>query len=149
MPWTVTKYPPAMKNLPRPVRNKAIEIANALLMGKNIEEGIIIATAISRAKDWAKNRDISTKPKGSSRQTDVKQHGQDRYVVPQGNDGWAVRKEKSRTKEVFDNKEQAIKKAKKEAMHFNASVTIQRKNGKIEKRQSYNPNKKRKTRSAS
>lgn len=41
-----------MKNLPVPVRNKAIEIANALLEEKNMEEGIAIAIAMSRARDW-------------------------------------------------------------------------------------------------
>jgi uncharacterized protein YdaT len=43
-----------MKNLPAKVRNKAIEIANALWEKSNMEEGMIIATAIKRAKDWAK-----------------------------------------------------------------------------------------------
>jgi uncharacterized protein YdaT len=34
MPWTKTDYPNSMKNLPTAVRNKAIEIANALLEEK-------------------------------------------------------------------------------------------------------------------
>jgi len=42
-----------MKNLPGPVRDKAIEIANALLLERNMEEGLAIAIAISRAKEWA------------------------------------------------------------------------------------------------
>ena len=42
-----------MKNLPAPIRDKAIEIANALLVEKNMEEGLAIAIAISRAKEWA------------------------------------------------------------------------------------------------
>lgn len=42
-----------MKNLPELVRNKAIEIANALLIEKNMDEGMTIAIAISRAKKWA------------------------------------------------------------------------------------------------
>lgn len=41
-----------MKNLPVAVRNKAIEIANALLEDRHMDEGIAIATAISHAKDW-------------------------------------------------------------------------------------------------
>ncbi len=52
MPWTKTDYPNAMKNLPAAVRKKAIEIANALIEAGKMEEGIAIATAISRAKDW-------------------------------------------------------------------------------------------------
>jgi uncharacterized protein YdaT len=43
-----------MKNLPDEVRNKAIEIANALLEERNMGEGIAIATATSRAKDWGR-----------------------------------------------------------------------------------------------
>jgi len=53
MPWTKINYPVAMKDLPEAIRNKAIEIANALLREGDLEEGILIATAISRARDWA------------------------------------------------------------------------------------------------
>jgi len=83
MPWTKADYPASMKNLPMLVKNKAIEIANALLEEKNMEEGIAIATAISRAKDWAINHGKKAEaPEGKSKKTDVKQHGEDRYVVP-------------------------------------------------------------------
>lgn len=56
MPWDEYNYPASMKNLPVEVRNKAIEIANALLEESNMTEGIIIATAIKHARDWAKKR---------------------------------------------------------------------------------------------
>lgn len=141
MPWTKKDYPVSMKNLPDAIRNKAIEIANALLEEKNIDEGIAIATAISRAKDWAENRNLPSEPKGPSKTTDVKKHGEDRYVVPHGKD-WAVKKEKQKKEEVFDSKKEAVKEAKKEASEANASVTVQGKHGKIEERQSYNPNRK-------
>lgn len=49
MPWSKTDYPGSMKNLPEDVRNKAIEIANALLED-NYEEGKAIAIAIDRAR---------------------------------------------------------------------------------------------------
>ena len=52
MPWSKSDYPDSMKNLPAPIRNKAIEIANKLLEEKNMEEGMAIATGISKAKDW-------------------------------------------------------------------------------------------------
>ena len=51
MPWTKRNYPDSMKNLPAPVRNKAIEIGNALIEESDMDEGIAIATAISRAKE--------------------------------------------------------------------------------------------------
>lgn len=52
MPWSKNKYPVSMKNLPEDVRDKAIEIANALLEKSNMSEGMAIATAIKRAKQW-------------------------------------------------------------------------------------------------
>ncbi|WP_301926387.1 hypothetical protein [Ferruginibacter sp.] len=53
MPWTKYNYPVSMKNLPGPVKYKAIEIANVLLTEKNMDEGLAIAIAINRAKKWA------------------------------------------------------------------------------------------------
>jgi uncharacterized protein YdaT len=52
MPWTSTRYPPAMEHLPEAVREKAIEIANALL-DDDMEEGKAIRIAIARARRWA------------------------------------------------------------------------------------------------
>lgn len=58
MPWSKGDYPDSMKNLPERTRNKAVEIANALLReGEN--EGDAIPIAISRAKKWANNHDKS------------------------------------------------------------------------------------------
>lgn len=54
MPWTLLRYPVSMRNLPQATRNKAIEIANALL-GEGMEEGQAIRIAIAKAKDWAKH----------------------------------------------------------------------------------------------
>jgi uncharacterized protein YdaT len=156
MPWTKRNYPVSMKNLPEAVRNKAIDIANALYDEKNMPEGIMIATAISRAKDWASNRGMRSKPKKGSVSKDVKKHGQDVYVIPAPRnkrksgqskagpspDGWAVKKEKGKRKRVFDTKKEAVKEAREEAKKANASLTIQRKDGKIDKRTSYNPNRK-------
>jgi uncharacterized protein YdaT len=142
MPWTKSNYPNSLKNLPAAVRNKAIEIANALLIeGEMANEGIILATAISRAKDWAVNRGISIKSTSkNAKTTDVKKHGEDRYVAPIENDEWAVKKEGAEKNEkVFTNKSAAVKQATKEAQKANASVTIQKRTGKIQKRISYNP----------
>jgi uncharacterized protein YdaT len=41
-----------MRQLPRPVRGKAIEIANALL-AEGYDEGKAIRIAIAKAKEWA------------------------------------------------------------------------------------------------
>jgi uncharacterized protein YdaT len=51
VPWTAERYPPSMRNLAPPVRDKAIAIANALL-GERMDEGRAIRIAIARAKAW-------------------------------------------------------------------------------------------------
>lgn len=60
MPWTKKNYPNSLKNFSQVVRNKAIEIANALYKKGNMEEGRIIAIAISNAKKWANNRGLTS-----------------------------------------------------------------------------------------
>lgn len=64
MPSTNKDYLPAMKNLSVKVRHKAIEIANAILHEGKLDEGRVIATAISKAKDAA---DDGTKKKTDSK----------------------------------------------------------------------------------
>lgn len=146
MPWTKNDYPDAMKNLPREVREKSIEIANALLDEKNMDEGIAIATAISRAKDWAANRGKETESQSAdSRTTDVKEHGEDRYVIPHQEHQWAIKNEGSeRVEKIFTNKMEAVQQARKEARQANASLTIQKRDGRVQQRISYNPNKRAK-----
>lgn len=55
MPWTSKDYPDSLKNFTPEVRNKAVEIANALLK-EGHDEGSAIAIATERAKEWAENR---------------------------------------------------------------------------------------------
>ena len=52
MPWTLDRYPPAMRHLPPLVRAKAVEIANAVL-AEDGDEGKAIRVGIARAKEWA------------------------------------------------------------------------------------------------
>ena len=52
VPWNSDYYPPSMSHLPDSVREKAIEIANALLE-EGMEEGKAIRIAIAKAKEWA------------------------------------------------------------------------------------------------
>lgn len=65
MPWTKDDFPPSMKNLTKPVRDKAIEIANALLEDGR-EEGSAIAIATSKAEEWAENRGKKVKKETAS-----------------------------------------------------------------------------------
>ncbi len=55
MPWTKKNYPDSLKNFMAPVRNKAIDIANALLED-GMEEGRAMSIATAQAKEWAENR---------------------------------------------------------------------------------------------
>jgi uncharacterized protein YdaT len=58
MPWNSSYFPSSMKNLPPAVREKAIEIANALLETGH-PEGQAIRIAIAQAKQWALRHDAS------------------------------------------------------------------------------------------
>jgi hypothetical protein len=55
MPWTADYFPVSMKHLSPLVRNKAIEIANALL-DEDMDEGKAIRIAIAKAKEWAEQQ---------------------------------------------------------------------------------------------
>jgi uncharacterized protein YdaT len=50
MPWSESRFPPAMLHLPEPVRRQAIRIANALLADGH-EEGQAIRIGIAKAKE--------------------------------------------------------------------------------------------------
>lgn len=54
MPWYNGDYPPSYKNQPVKLRDKAVEIANALLK-EGVEEGIAIATGLKRAREFFSN----------------------------------------------------------------------------------------------
>lgn len=58
MPWTVNDFPDAFKNFNPEVRDKMIEIANALVIEEEYEESKAIPIAIERGKEWARNRGI-------------------------------------------------------------------------------------------
>lgn len=55
MAWTKNNYPDSLKNLDEKVRNKAIEIANALVDKEDMDEGKAIPIATNKAKEWADN----------------------------------------------------------------------------------------------
>jgi uncharacterized protein YdaT len=55
MPWDADRYPTSMRGLAPVVRDKAVEIANALL-AQGMDEGLAIRIAIAKAKQWALRR---------------------------------------------------------------------------------------------
>ena len=52
MPWSKHDYPVSMKNLEPEVRDKAIEIANALVTEEHYADGKAIPIAIDKAKEY-------------------------------------------------------------------------------------------------
>jgi len=66
MPWSAERYPASMKNLPPPVRRKAIEIANALLREGTVE-GRAIRIGIWSARRWASAHCVRARTAGVSR----------------------------------------------------------------------------------
>lgn len=60
MPWYNGDFPPSYKNQPVELRNKAVEIANELLLHGS-SEGIAIATGLKRAREYFANGGKSDK----------------------------------------------------------------------------------------
>ncbi|WP_338776524.1 DUF2188 domain-containing protein [Metabacillus sp. FJAT-52054] len=113
MPWSKQDYPDSMKNLPDKTREKAIEIANALLEDK-YDEGRAIAIATSQAEKWADGRE---------------EPGQT-YKLHKREEKWVLEKEHSkRASFSFDTKADALSKAR-ELVHIqNASIMIYKEDG--------------------
>lgn len=61
MPWYNGDFPPSYKNQPVKLRNKAVEIANELLIN-GADEGVAIATGLKRAREFFA-REITVKRK--------------------------------------------------------------------------------------
>jgi uncharacterized protein YdaT len=66
MPWYNGDYPPSYKNQPIKLREKAVEIANALLE-EGAEEGIAIATGLKKARDVLKEMKDANRKKTISK----------------------------------------------------------------------------------
>lgn len=105
MPWTKTDYPDSMKNLDAEIRNKAIEMANAMIED-GMEEGRAISIATARARDYINGTDDSSRP---------------HYIVKWKEDEWVLMKKAG---------ERAIKKAAtKEALLEEAKPYVNEQDG--------------------
>lgn len=71
MPFDRRDYPSSMKNLDKPIRDKAIDIINAMLED-GYEEDDAIPIAIAQAKKWA--ADASNAELDEIRKKDLKDH---------------------------------------------------------------------------
>jgi uncharacterized protein YdaT len=57
MPWNAEYFPSSMQHLSEATRQKAIEIANALL-AQGMDEGKAIRIAIAKSKEWASHHGL-------------------------------------------------------------------------------------------
>lgn len=63
MPWYHGDFPPSYKNQPVKLREKAVEIANALLED-GADEGVAIATGLKQARLFFKVKEKKDADKG-------------------------------------------------------------------------------------
>ncbi|MBU8788209.1 MULTISPECIES: DUF2188 domain-containing protein [Bacillus] len=144
MPWTMEDYPASLKNLDKPVRKKAIEIANAMI-DEGYDEGRAIPIATSQAKEWAENRSEreinaflengreTTRDEGDSNQRP--QLAEKREHVVKHEKGWAVKAEDAkRASDVKETKAEAVKRAKEIARNKGSSVIVHQKDGSVQKK---------------
>lgn len=116
MPWDKKDYPDSMKNLDPDVREKAIEIANALLRD-NYDEGRAIAIATAQARK-AINGDDADRPT---------------YEVKTRKDEWALMKSGGeRAIFVEETKEKLLEKAKPYVNDHNGILEIYQENGSLD-----------------
>lgn len=119
MPWTEQDYPNSFKSLDEITRNKAIDIANALL-DDGYEKARSITIATSQAKQWASKRKI------------VKSDGDHQHVVPH-DAKWAILREgNDKVSHVYDTKEEALDKAKEMGIKEGVRVVVHKQDGKIQ-----------------
>ena len=133
MPFDRTNYPSSMKNLDKQVRDKAIDIVNAMLE-EGYKEDNAIPIAVSQAKDWA--ADASRNELKQIRKKDLKNHDkykgnssarlQDADVIVSYNydkDKWQVTsKGASQVEGYYDSKKEASNRAKEIADNRESKV---------------------------
>ncbi|PAV30577.1 hypothetical protein CIL05_05605 [Virgibacillus profundi] len=150
MPWTLNDYPSSMKNLNDVTKKKAIDIANSMV-DEGYEEGRAIPIAIEQAKEWRKNAsksevetyEKSGKPIERSEEGKKYENNPERLEegeqVVKHEEGWAVKSSNAKQpSNVFNNKNDAVKRAREIAKNKGTSLTIYKADGTVEEKQSYN-----------
>ena len=115
MPWNHNDYPESFKNLNEDVRDKAIEIANALLKD-GMEEGRAIAIATEKAREFI----------GGHKKQEV-------YHVTVHEDGWQLKKESSDSAiKVEETKQDLLDKAKPYVNNHNGILKVYHEDGSLQ-----------------
>lgn len=147
MPWNMNDYPSSLKNLEKPVRKKAIDIANAML-DEGYDEGRAIPIATKQAEQWYENADKKEIEEytenervtsGSSSEYSSRPELMEKAELVEAHEnGWAVRsKDAKKPAAVYDNKNDAVKRAKEIAEKQGTEAVIYKKDGSIDTRYSY------------
>ncbi|WP_404451090.1 DUF2188 domain-containing protein [Virgibacillus necropolis] len=149
MPWTMDDYPSSLKNLDKVVRKKTIDIANSMI-DEGYKEDQAIPIATSQAKEWYNNaghREINEYEKNgkpSERSEAGRKHESnperlreaEQVVAHEG--GWAVKSNNAkRPSDVFDEKDDAIKRGREIANNKGTKLTIYKQDGSVQEEQLY------------
>lgn len=133
MPWDMDDYPHSLKNFDKPLRKKAIDIANAMI-DEGYSEGKAIPIATEQAKEWYKNasdKEIKDYEKhgdptthSSHYHSNPKLADEPECIIPH-EDGWAVEaKGAKKAAKVFNNKQDAIEYGEKVAANKGTQLII-------------------------
>lgn len=135
MPWNKHDYPVSMKNLDARVRNKAVDIANALL-DEGYEEGRAIAIATAQAEKWDQDHPRSEHHDSShqdSKSGNSEPSSQPNLHIVSSDEGWAVKEEgRDKPLSTFDTKKEALEEAKKQASKRGVNTIIHGEDGRIQ-----------------
>lgn len=149
MPWTLNDYPSSMKNLEYAARKKAIDIANSMV-DEGYEEGRAIPIATNQAEEWYKNatkeeiKEYEASGKPTARSEVGKRYENNPERLEEGEHvvshayGWAVRSSNAiQPSDVFDNKAEAVKRAREIAKNKGTTLTIYKDDGTIQEKNEY------------
>lgn len=149
MPWTLNDYPASMKNLEEVTRKKAIDIANSMI-DDGYKDDQAIPIAIDQAKEWYENtaederEDYRKHGKPTVRTKEGKKHRSNPERMEEGElviaykDGWAVKSSGAeQVSEVFEGKEEAIKRGKEIADNKGTFLTVYKQDGSVQYKQDY------------
>ncbi|AYC30468.1 DUF2188 domain-containing protein [Paenisporosarcina cavernae] len=115
MPWSKNDYPDSMNNLSKETRDKAIEIANALLRD-GMEDGRAIAIATDKAREYVTGK-----------------KEQDVYEVKFEDDKWKLMRENgSKAIHSADTKDALLEEAKPYVNEKDAILNVYDQDGKLQ-----------------
>lgn len=149
MPWDMNDYPSSLKNLDKPIRKKAIDIANALVED-GYEEDRAIPIATSQAEKWYNNASKEEidkytktgKPTVNNQDyfSDPNLMAEPEMVLPHEK-GWAVQAKKAlKPAKLFTKKDEALKYGKEIARNKGTDLIVYQQDETVETTIHYDKN---------